>query len=101
MVANKDVPCKGPIVREHYRVAHFAIMPNMAVGKEVPAIPDACFACARGTSIDGYEFAKRVFLADFQDRLARHDISNPAFADRWSNTRKTYFGLQPSSAHTM
>ena len=66
MIANEDVPCEGPIVREHHRVAHLAIVPNMTVGEKGPAIPDACLARASSASIDGDEFAKRVFLADFQ-----------------------------------
>ena len=47
-------------------IAHGAIVPDMTVSEKISAIADARFAFARRAAIDGDEFAKRVFVADFQ-----------------------------------
>jgi hypothetical protein len=54
------------VVGENDVIAHGAIVPNMAVSEKVPAITDVRFAFARRTSVDRHEFAKRVFVANFQ-----------------------------------
>jgi hypothetical protein len=38
----------------------------MAVSEKVPAITDVRFAFARRTAVDCHEFAKGVFVANFQ-----------------------------------
>jgi hypothetical protein len=54
----------------------------MAVSEKVAAITDVRFAFARRTAMDCHEFAKGIFVADFQIRSARRDILDPAFAGR-------------------
>ena len=61
MVADENVPGQRPVVRENYRVAYLAIMPNMTVSKEVPPIPNPGLACACGASIDCNELPMSAF----------------------------------------
>ena len=52
-------------------IAHDAIVSDVTVGEKISATADARFAFARGAAICRHEFAKRVFVADFQiGRLA-------------------------------
>jgi hypothetical protein len=49
-------------------VAHAAIVSDVTVREKISALADPRFAFARCAAIDGYEFTKCVFVADFQIR---------------------------------
>ena len=49
-------------------VADGAIVSDMTVGEKISGVADPRLAFARRAAIHGDEFAKRVFVADFQIR---------------------------------
>ena len=47
VIANLDVPGERAVVRKNDRIAHGAIVADVAVSEKISAIADACFAVAR------------------------------------------------------
>jgi len=66
MISDLNVPAQRAVIRKNDAVADGAIMTDMTVSEEVSAITNARFALARGAPMRCYEFAKCVFVADFQ-----------------------------------
>ena len=66
MISYLNVAAQRAVIRKDNAVAHGAIVTDMTVGEEVSAIADSRFALARCAAMRRYEFAKCIFVADFQ-----------------------------------
>ena len=68
VVSHLNVTGQCAVIGKNYVVAHAAIVPDMAISEKISAVADSRFAFARCAAVYGHEFAKRVFVADFQIR---------------------------------
>ncbi len=66
VIANLDVPRESSVVGENNRITYHAIVTDVAVGEIIPFTADARFSRAGGAAIDGDEFAKTIFIANFE-----------------------------------
>ena len=66
MISDLHVPAQGAVVGENNVIADGAVVSDMTVSEKISAIADSCFAFARRAAMCGYEFTKRIFIADFQ-----------------------------------
>ena len=71
VVADLDVTRKRAIVGKDNFVANRAVVTNVTVGEKISAAADSRLAIAFCAAVNGHEFAKSVFVTDFQvGRLA-------------------------------
>src|SRR5882724_13629401 len=71
MGSNLDVAAQCAVVGKNDVIAHGAIVSDVTVGEKISVIADSRFAFAGGAAVCCYEFAERVFVADFKvSRLA-------------------------------
>src|SRR5207302_6893902 len=68
VVANLDVAGERPVIRKDNFVSNRAIVTDVTVGEKISATADLGLAVAFRASIHGHEFAKCIFVADFQIR---------------------------------
>src|SRR5712691_10292958 len=54
------------VIGENDVISDSAVVPDVTVRKEISAIASPRSALARRATINGYELAERVFVADFQ-----------------------------------
>jgi hypothetical protein len=71
MIAYLDMSGQRAIIRKNDRIAHGAVMSDVAVGQKIAAISHLCFTFCRGAPIDGGELAKAIVISDLKkSRLA-------------------------------
>ena len=66
VIPHLNVAAQCAVVRENDAITHGAIVADMTVSEKVSAIADPRLAFARRAAMSRYEFAKCVFVADFQ-----------------------------------
>jgi len=65
MISDLHMTAQGAVVGENDVIAHGAIVSDMTVSEKISAITDPRFAFWRRTPVRCYEFAERIFVADF------------------------------------
>src|SRR5207247_2465469 len=66
MVSYLHVAAQCAVVGKNDVIAHGAIVSDVTVSEKVSWIADWRFAFGRGAAVCRYEFAERVFVADFK-----------------------------------
>jgi hypothetical protein len=66
VVSDLNVAGQCAVVGENDMVANSAIVPNMTVSEKISGVADPRFALAGCAAVHGHEFAKRVFVSDFE-----------------------------------
>ena len=66
VIPHVDVATQCSVIGENDIVSDGAIVPDMAVREKISTVADSRFAFACRTAVCRYEFAERVFVADFQ-----------------------------------